>query len=81
MSELERYRRLCEEHLEKTADGKFVVECDKLYCPKCGSEVRQDVHCCYCDECVNPDGGAWPYEPPLPLFYSLCLSSPKAESK
>lgn len=64
------------ESLVRTADGAFVLECDKLYCPKCGGEVRQEFDVCYCDECVNPDDGGCPNWPPLPLFYESCLSKP-----
>jgi hypothetical protein len=66
-----------ESYLEKTADGMLVCEAERLYCPKCGGEVRSEYDLAYCDSCVNKDGGAWPYEPPLPLSYSMCLASPK----
>jgi hypothetical protein len=60
---------------ERTADGKIIAECENLYCPNCKRPVRQEFDICYCDECVNEDGGCWPYQPPLPLSYGLCLSS------
>lgn len=29
-----------EGYLEKTADGKILIECDKIYCPQCKALVR-----------------------------------------
>lgn len=66
-----------ESYLEKSADDVLLVECEKLYCPKCASEVRLGVSVCMCDQCVNPDG-SFPYEPPLPLSYGSCYSSREA---
>ena len=65
-----------ESYMEKTADNKLVCECEKLYCPKCGQEVKQEPWNAYCWNCVNPDDGCWPNEIPLPISYGSCLSSP-----
>lgn len=75
LKDLEHYRKLCEEHLDKTKDGHFVVECEKLYCPECGGEVEQQYHICYCWNCGNPDSYD---EIPLPLSYTSCFAKPKA---
>jgi hypothetical protein len=74
--ELERYKKLAEDHLDKTADGFFVCECNELYCPNCREAVRQFPGLCYCDYCGNPDDGAWPHKPPLPLSYTSTLAKP-----
>lgn len=71
LTELARYKKLAEENLDKTADGMFVVETDKLYCPKCKGEVRQEYDICYCYSCGNPDSFG---ESPWPLFYSQTLA-------
>lgn len=71
--EMERYKKLAE-HLDRTADGAFVVECLDLYCPKCGGKVRQEYDVCYCDDCPNPDSCN---EPPLPLLYGSTLARPQ----
>jgi Zn finger protein HypA/HybF involved in hydrogenase expression len=63
-----------ESYLEKTTDGKLVVESPMLHCPECGGIVRQEHDCVYCDECPNPDDGCWPNRPPLPLFYGSCYA-------
>jgi 8-oxo-dGTP diphosphatase len=65
-------------YLEKTADGELVVECKKLYCPKCSGEVEQEITICYCFNCPNPDAEN---SIPLPLSFSACLAQPFKEEK
>jgi len=67
----ERIRQL-ESYLEKTSDGKLVIECPELFCPKCSRKVEQETWLCYCWNCVNPDNFN---EIPLPLSYSSCFST------
>lgn len=38
-AERDRYKALVDEHLEKTKDGRIVVECNILYCPFCAKAV------------------------------------------
>jgi hypothetical protein len=69
--ELDRLREM----IEQTADGVLLPDTDRLFCPKCTGEVRQEHVNAYCDSCVNPDGYD---QPPLPLFYSMCFSTREA---
>jgi len=74
--ELARYRTLCDDHLDKTADGVFLVECDIVYCPQCGGKCEGgDSFGTYCWNCPNPDSGG---DIPLPLGYGCCTSKPMA---
>jgi len=74
-SELSRYRTLCENHIGKTADGVFLCECEKFYCPQCGEPCEGDSVVAYCWNCDNPDDGGGI---PLPLSWSSCTSKPMA---
>lgn len=61
-----------ESYLDKTRDGLLVVECEILYCPKCGGEVELFPSVNYCCNCPNPDSGN---EPPLPLLDGSCFGA------
>lgn len=64
--------------IEQTADGALVPDCDRMFCPKCGSEVRLEYDLAYCDECPNPDSGEAYPTPPLPLSFGSCYSTREA---
>ena len=73
-AEIIRLRAFCDEHLSKSADGKFLVECDVLYCPHCGGKTEDKYHNQECWNCPNPDSFG---EIPLPLLDSMCYADPK----
>lgn len=83
--ENERLRTRCEaleEHIGKTADGVCLHECESHYCPHCNNKIeRGDSFTAYCDHCPNPDGGAYPAGPPLPMFWEQTLANPKEPAK
>ena len=62
---------LAHQHLEKSADGKFLVECDGLFCPQCGGKCERSSPS-LCWNCPNPDDGG---EIPRPCFDSWLLDT------
>lgn len=53
--ERNRYKQLCDANFDKTADGKYVVECENLYCPRCAGELKYRMDRGICDVCHNED--------------------------
>jgi len=77
ITEIKRLNKIIDNNLEHSADGILLCEYNgPLYCLNCGEMVRYEFDLCYCDSCPNPDSGD---EPPLPLFYSQCLTKGKNE--
>lgn len=85
LAENERLRRRCdvlEEQVGKTADEVCLFECEANYCPHCNNKIeRGDSFTAYCDHCPNPDGGAYPAEPPLPMFWEETISKPRGAAE
>lgn len=69
------------EMIEQTADGALVPDCDHLFCPHCGNEVRREPFLNYCDNCLNHDTGEAYPGPPLPLVSSCCYATQEAAIK
>ena len=85
LAENARLRTRCEaleEHIGKTADGVCLHECESHYCPHCNNKIeRGDSFTAYCDHCPNPDGGAYPAGPPLPMFWEQTLANTREPAK
>lgn len=60
-----------EGYLDKTADGKLVVECEGFYCPKCAGKVRRH-------EVMSGLPWRWCIECLLGFSESDCYSTPEA---